>query len=120
MAFIRTIPPEEASGALKEMYDQELKASGFISLSTTNATVRSTSRKHSGLLRPLLHAGRRRNKRRSARQPNNQASRGAAPPSLLAKHNALPRDFPRAVPDSCEDLLKDSRLPRPPERYLPL
>jgi hypothetical protein len=40
MAFIRTIPPEEASDALKEMYDQELKASGFIDNGTQTFSLR--------------------------------------------------------------------------------
>lgn len=30
MAFIRTVPPEEATGALKELYEQDIGKHGFV------------------------------------------------------------------------------------------
>jgi len=30
MAFVRAVPPQEASGLLKELYDADLKALGYV------------------------------------------------------------------------------------------
>jgi hypothetical protein len=40
MAFIRTIPPEEAEGELKEIYEDELKARGYIANGTITVSLR--------------------------------------------------------------------------------
>ncbi len=34
MAFIRTVPPEEAGGLLKEIYDDEIKTRGYVASGT--------------------------------------------------------------------------------------
>ena len=40
MAFIRTIPPEEATYKLKEIYDGELKSQGYIANGTMTLSLR--------------------------------------------------------------------------------
>ena len=40
MAFIRTIPPEEADGKLQEIYSSELKSRGFIANGTLTLSLR--------------------------------------------------------------------------------
>ena len=40
MAFIRTVTPEEADGKLKEIYDHELEAQGYIANGTRALSLR--------------------------------------------------------------------------------
>ncbi|MEW6028559.1 MAG: hypothetical protein ACOYZ8_09440 [Chloroflexota bacterium] len=40
MVFIRTVPPEEAEGLLKEIYDGELKAQGYVASGTRTLSLR--------------------------------------------------------------------------------
>jgi len=40
MAFIRTIPPEEAEGKLKEIYDGDLKTLGYVASGTMTLSLR--------------------------------------------------------------------------------
>ncbi len=40
MAFIRTIPPEEATGSLKEIYDDEIKTLGYVASGTRTLSLR--------------------------------------------------------------------------------
>lgn len=40
MAFIRTIPPEEADGKLKEIYEHEFAAQGYIANGTMTLSLR--------------------------------------------------------------------------------
>jgi hypothetical protein len=40
MAFIRTIPPEEATDKLKEIYDGEMKSQGYIANGTIALSLR--------------------------------------------------------------------------------
>ncbi len=40
MAFIHTIPPEEATGTLKEHYDRDLKSDGYVSNTTRALSLR--------------------------------------------------------------------------------
>jgi hypothetical protein len=40
MTFIRTIPPEEATGTLREQYDRDLKASGYVTNYTQALSLR--------------------------------------------------------------------------------
>jgi uncharacterized peroxidase-related enzyme len=40
MAFIRTVPPEEATGKLKELYDQDLNSYGYVANHTRALSLR--------------------------------------------------------------------------------
>ena len=40
MAFIRTIPPEEAEGQLQEIYQHELRSQGYIANGTLTLSLR--------------------------------------------------------------------------------
>jgi hypothetical protein len=40
MAFIRTVPPEQAEGKLREIYDDELKTQGYIANGTLTLSLR--------------------------------------------------------------------------------
>ena len=40
MAFIRTIPPEEATGKVRELYEMDLKNSGRVSTATQAMSLR--------------------------------------------------------------------------------
>ena len=40
MAFIRTIPPEEAEGKVKEIYDHDLKSLGYVASGTMTLSLR--------------------------------------------------------------------------------
>ncbi len=40
MTFIRTIPPEEATGTLREQYDRDLKANGYVTNYTQALSLR--------------------------------------------------------------------------------
>jgi alkylhydroperoxidase/carboxymuconolactone decarboxylase family protein YurZ len=40
MAFIRTIPPENAEGKLKEIYDHELETLGYLANGTMSLSLR--------------------------------------------------------------------------------
>jgi hypothetical protein len=40
MAFIRTVPPEEAGGLLKEIYDDEIKSLGYVASGTRTLSLR--------------------------------------------------------------------------------
>ncbi len=40
MAFIRTIPPTDAEGRLKEIYDHELQAQNFVGNGTISLSLR--------------------------------------------------------------------------------
>ena len=40
MTYIRTAPPEEATGTLREMYDQDLGSSGYIANYTRAMSLR--------------------------------------------------------------------------------
>jgi hypothetical protein len=40
MAFIRTIPPEEAQGQLKQIYEHELESLGYIANGTLTLSLR--------------------------------------------------------------------------------
>lgn len=40
MTYIRTVPPEEASGTLREMYDQDVAGSGYIANYTRAMSLR--------------------------------------------------------------------------------
>ena len=40
MTFIRTIPPEEATGQVKEMYNLDLKALGYVGNGTLTLSLR--------------------------------------------------------------------------------
>ena len=40
MPFIRTVPPEEAEGKLKEIYEHELQSQGYIAAGTISASLR--------------------------------------------------------------------------------
>ncbi len=39
MAFIRKIPPEEATGSTKEVYDDDIKAPGYIAIGVSPAAL---------------------------------------------------------------------------------
>ncbi|MER3459418.1 MAG: hypothetical protein C4309_13000 [Chloroflexota bacterium] len=40
MTYIQTIPPEEAQGKLRELYDQDLKANGYVANYTQALSLR--------------------------------------------------------------------------------
>jgi hypothetical protein len=40
MPFIRTVPPEHATGLLKELYDQDLRADGYVGGTTQAYSLR--------------------------------------------------------------------------------
>ncbi len=40
MAFIRTIPPEEAEGELKEIYEHELQTQQYVATGTISLSLR--------------------------------------------------------------------------------
>ena len=40
MAFIRTIPPEEAEGKVKEIYDADIKSMGYVANGTIVMSLR--------------------------------------------------------------------------------
>jgi hypothetical protein len=40
MAFIRTIPPDQAEGKLREIYDHELQVQGYVATGTLSLSLR--------------------------------------------------------------------------------
>lgn len=40
MAFIRTVPPDQAEGKLKEIYDHELQSLGYVASGTISLSLR--------------------------------------------------------------------------------